>query len=260
VTAELFAHAADDAIFLHCLPAHRGEEVTAEVIDGPPRGCSTRPRTASTPRRPCWSASSRTAEPPGDRPERPDVPDKTTRQQRLRQLLDRPRPALAGRGRDALAAVGVEVHEATVSRDLGEVGAVKVRGADGSLVYRLAADPGPSSARDRLDETLQQFVTAVTTAATSRCCAPRPPAPTRSPRRSTSPSSTASSRPSPATTPCWWSPRRTTGRRSPTTSADAPGLSAPARRGHRRLDADPAPRPTRTTPAPDLTARPQELP
>jgi ornithine carbamoyltransferase len=35
VTPELLAHAADDAIVMHCLPAYRGKEIAAEVIDGP---------------------------------------------------------------------------------------------------------------------------------------------------------------------------------------------------------------------------------
>ena len=34
-TPKLMALARPEAIFLHCLPAHRGEEVTEEVLEGP---------------------------------------------------------------------------------------------------------------------------------------------------------------------------------------------------------------------------------
>ena len=35
VNAQLFGKAKEDAIFIHCLPAYRGYEVTEEIIDGP---------------------------------------------------------------------------------------------------------------------------------------------------------------------------------------------------------------------------------
>ena len=33
VNHELISHAADQALFMHCLPAHRGEEVSAELLE-----------------------------------------------------------------------------------------------------------------------------------------------------------------------------------------------------------------------------------
>ena len=35
VNADLLSHAAKDVIVMHCLPAHRSEEITADVLDGP---------------------------------------------------------------------------------------------------------------------------------------------------------------------------------------------------------------------------------
>ena len=87
--------------------------------------------------------------------------DKLARQQLLRRLLDEHALRSQAHVRELLRAHGVDAHQATVSRDLDELGAVKVRGVDGDLVYRLTSDPGPGQGRTRLDEVLRQFVTSV---------------------------------------------------------------------------------------------------
>jgi aspartate carbamoyltransferase catalytic subunit len=58
VGPEMMRQAKPDALFMHCLLAHRGEEVAAEVIDGPQASSGTKPRTGCTRRRRCSSISS----------------------------------------------------------------------------------------------------------------------------------------------------------------------------------------------------------
>jgi transcriptional regulator of arginine metabolism len=66
---------------------------------------------------------------------------------------------------EALDAAGVQTTQATVSRDLDELGAIKVRGVAGGLVYRVSADTAPATARDRLADTITQFVVRIESSA-----------------------------------------------------------------------------------------------
>ena len=83
---------------------------------------------------------------------------KADRQQLVRELLATRDLTSQREVAEALADAGVACNQATVSRDLDELGAVKVRGVDGHLAYRLRADlvADPST---RVDATLRQYVT-----------------------------------------------------------------------------------------------------
>ena len=83
---------------------------------------------------------------------------KVQRQQLVRELLASRDLASQREVAEALADAGVECNQATVSRDLDDLAAVKVRGADGRLAYRLRADLA-ADPHARVDATLRQFVT-----------------------------------------------------------------------------------------------------
>ncbi len=68
---------------------------------------------------------------------------KAARQARLVALLESRAVRSQGELARLLAEDGVQVTQATLSRDLEELGAVKVRSADGALAYRVPQDPAP---------------------------------------------------------------------------------------------------------------------
>jgi transcriptional regulator of arginine metabolism len=70
---------------------------------------------------------------------------KSARQQRIIELLESEQVRSQTELADLLAAAGVSVTQATLSRDLVELDAVKVRAADGALVYAVPGEGGDRS-------------------------------------------------------------------------------------------------------------------
>jgi len=70
---------------------------------------------------------------------------KSARQQRIIELLESEQVRSQTELADLLAATGVTVTQATLSRDLVELDAVKVRAADGALVYAVPGEGGDRS-------------------------------------------------------------------------------------------------------------------
>jgi transcriptional regulator of arginine metabolism len=86
-----------------------------------------------------------------------------TRAARLAQISELlARPEIAVRSQEELAHLlgerGIHVTQATLSRDLEELGAVRMRGPDGALVYRLPSETGPESPRARLPRVLAELL------------------------------------------------------------------------------------------------------
>ncbi len=87
--------------------------------------------------------------------------DKAHRQRVLRDLLATRDLRSQTEVVQALADEGIDCNQATVSRDLDDLKAVKVRGVDGGQSYRLRADLADSGWAS-VEATIRQFVTDIT--------------------------------------------------------------------------------------------------
>ena len=152
VDADTMALAAPAAVFMHCLPAYRGLEVAADVIDGPQSVVFRQGHNR------LHAARGAMAFLLGVRPH-PTPPDTTSpdttsegglvskvqRQTTISRLIGDHEVTSQPQLVELLAEHGIEATQATVSRDLDDIGAIKVRVPSGNTVYAI-----PEFAPDRL--------------------------------------------------------------------------------------------------------------
>jgi transcriptional regulator of arginine metabolism len=86
------------------------------------------------------------------------VPLKAARQRALAELLRSRQVSSQARALDHLRLQGFDATQATVSRDLDDLGAVKVRGPDGRLVYAL---PEPESGEEPRHDEIRRMLGAL---------------------------------------------------------------------------------------------------
>ena len=144
----LLAHAADDAIVLHCLPAYRGKEITAEVLEGPRSVVWDEAENRRHVQKAVivWLLVRRSTSDDREQLRRAHIPPtKNARQQLEIDLLDHREVRSQSELGELLAHNGVVVTQATLSRDLVELDAVKVRSSSGALVYAVPAEGGDRS-------------------------------------------------------------------------------------------------------------------
>ena len=156
VDEALMKAAGEQAWFLHCLPAHRGEEVSAEVIDGPRsvvwQQAANRMDAA---RRVAGGAVRRAGG-------QPMTLGKPQRQHRIARLLEEQAISSQAQLVEMLASDGVVATQATVSRDLEDLGAVKVRIPGGAMAYAIPEHAKEGSAPDdHLRRVMGEFVVEV---------------------------------------------------------------------------------------------------
>ena len=88
---------------------------------------------------------------------------KVERQQRILQLVERQHLSTQSELADALRGEGIDTVQTTVSRDIAQLGLVKVRNGNGKLVYAL---PGAADLRriEELATAMRRWATAMTSA------------------------------------------------------------------------------------------------
>ena len=165
VDASLLAAAGPGAVFLHCLPAHRGEEVAAEVIDGPSSLVWEQAANRMHAVRSLLASLDTSPPVPGGRHGRKAemaTLGKPQRQHRIARLLEEQAISSQSQLVEMLAADGVMATQATVSRDLEELGAVKVRIPGGTMAYAIPEHAKERTAPDdHLRRVMGEFVVEV---------------------------------------------------------------------------------------------------